>query len=154
MANLRFERVRDVLDHVKAFHRQLHQYYIGLEREAEKQRVAMLLSYLGRHQKHLEECLEDYEESAASKVLNAWFKYAPDMQILKFIANTELKPDMTTDQVVKTALQYDDKIINFYREMTKNAESVAVKEVFESLLQLESREKLRVARNALILEDI
>lgn len=154
MSHLRFERVRDVLTHVKAFHRKLCSYYKKLEGEAEKQRVSMLLGYLERHEKHLEECLEDYEEGAAAKVLDMWLQYSPNSKVLDDVCDIELKPDMTTDQVVKTALQYDDLIINFYKEMTISAESEAVREVFENLMNLENREKLRTARNALILEDL
>ena len=70
----RFKQTKDVLDYARTFHRQLSEYYDSLSKLAEKQRVKMLLDYLSRHEKHLDEILADYEEDASKKVMNTWLK--------------------------------------------------------------------------------
>ncbi len=57
-----FENFKDILDHARAFHRQLSSYYKKLGDKAERERVKMLLDYMSRHEAHLDESLKQYEE--------------------------------------------------------------------------------------------
>lgn len=59
-----FEQARDVIDHARAFHRQLGERLRRMGDASEKERVRLLLSYLSRHEEHLGETLEQYELGA------------------------------------------------------------------------------------------
>lgn len=148
------ERTRDVLDHVRAFHTRLADYYARLKHEAERERLRMLLDYLSRHEKHLADILTRYEEKASRGLLNAWFQFTPDSDRLGSIREKVLSPDMSCDEVVAVALELDDKVVELYGDMASSAESPEVRELFENLLEIEKKEELQLTRNALRLRDL
>ncbi len=147
------ERTRDVLDHVRSFHEKLADYYARLEGRSERARVCLLLEYLSGHERHLADTLMRYEEKASRGVLNTWFKFSPEDK-LRSIQETDLSADMSCDEVVAAALELDERILDFYRDMASRAENPQVRELFEDLLQMERNEERQLTRNALALGDI
>lgn len=149
-----FERTRDVIDYMRDMHASLGSYYIQLSDTAEKQKVKMLLDYLSRHQSHLALSLQKYEADASHKILETWFQYTPQLDILKMLDKQSLEAEMSVDEVIKLAIDLDDAMINIYKEMAENTHSSDVKDVFNNLIQMEQQEKLRSVRDALMLQDL
>ena len=151
-----FETTKDVLDHVREFHHRLSEFYGGLSGNTGKERVKMLLDYLNRHEKHLEESLARYEEEVSEKILNARFQYPPPRELLNICKGAVIsgKEDLSLDGVIGIALNLDDCLIDLYKEMIKSSDLEEVKEVFNNLLEMEKREKLDLVRNALELKDL
>ena len=149
-----FERTRDVLDHARSFHQQVSELYQRLEDRAEKERVQMLLDYLRRHEKHLEQSLSDYEKEASKRILDTWFQYTLEEDPSDLLSEVEVREDMAVDDVVRLALRLDDYLIDLYRNMADNADIPEVKEVFTNLLELEQQDEHQLARNALRLDEM
>jgi rubrerythrin len=149
-----FERTRDVLDHARAFHHQVSDLYQRLEDRVEKERVQMLLDYLRRHEKHLEQSLADYEEEASKRILETWFQYTLEEDPSELLSELEVKGDMPVDDVVRLALRLDDYLIALYRNMADHTDIPDVKEVFTNLLELEQEDEHQIARNALRLDEM
>ena len=149
-----FERTQDVLDHARTFHNELRRLYEQLSTETQKERVKMLLEYLSHHEKHLEQSLAAYEESASERVLDTWFKYVPQEDKLKEFQDVKLEPDMSIDDVVDVALRMDNCLVEFYKDMAEVAVIPEVKEVFTNLLAMEEKEKRKLVRDALRLKEI
>lgn len=146
---MRFQQVRDLLDHARLFHRDLSKFYKSLASNEESERVKLLLDYLGRHEKHLEESLSAYEDDAPTQVLNSWFQFTLDESTLKTPESIQIKPHMTIADVIRMSLSLDDRLIKVYKNIAKTAEVPEVREVFENLLQMEEKEKHTLARAAL-----
>ncbi|MGF1612384.1 MAG: hypothetical protein ACFCVA_00340 [Gammaproteobacteria bacterium] len=149
-----FERTQDVLDHARSFHHQVADLYQRLEDRTEKERVKLLLDYLQRHEKHLEESLSQYEEGASKRVLDTWFQYSLEQDPSDILADIELKKDMSVDDVVRLALRLDDYLIDLCKSMADRADIPELKELFTNLCELEQQEKYRLARNALRLDEM
>ncbi len=149
-----FERTRDVLDHARSFHHQVGELYQRLENRAEKERVQMLLDYLRRHERHLEESLADYEEDASKRILDTWFQYTLEEDPSNLLSEVEIKADMAVNDVVRLALRLDDYLIDLYRSMVDNTDISEVKEIFTNLLELEQQDEHQLARNALRLDEM
>lgn len=62
-----YETAKDVLEHARDYHRILSDFYNKLGAKAQKQRAKMLLDYLSRHEKHLEDSLAEYEKEVSPK---------------------------------------------------------------------------------------
>lgn len=75
---MRFEQVRDALDHVIEYHDELADEYRKLAKQAHDERVRMLLVYLAGHEDKLRQGLERYESGDHRSVLNPWMRNAPD----------------------------------------------------------------------------
>ena len=151
-----FETTKDVLDHAREFHGRVSDFYGRLSKKVHKERVKMLLEYLTRHEKHLEESLAQYEEGVSQKILNTWFLYPPPKQILDTCQTVALeeKEDLVVDDVIKIALELDECLVQLYKIMVEHSEFEEVREVFANLLALEKRRELDFVRDALYLKEI
>ena len=149
-----FPQVRDVLDYIQAFHQRLSDFYHQLSNEAEKPKVKMLLDYMSLHEKHLQEDLATYEESAPRKVMDTWCQGTADRSILERYEGIQLRPDLSLYEVVGLAFEIDDSIIEFFRGMVGCSACQGVREVFINLLEAEEQEKHRLAKNVGELEDM
>ena len=148
-----FETVKDVLDHARAFHQELEIYYDRMSQIAEKERVQILLEYLSRHERHLDECLAAYENDAVHAVLDTWYKYTPDKATVHDIESLQLKPSMTLADVIAAALKMDQCLVELYQEMLDRSVSEDIKELFKQLLTLEKTEEVQLVRDAVEMED-
>lgn len=150
-----FQQARDVVDHTRNFHHQLSEFYEKLKRETERERVKMLLDYLSRHEKHLEETLAQYEDDVSEKILDAWFQYVPEEEDQDLSPEKlHVKPDMSVEDVIRMALQLDDYLVKLYEGMVERANFPEVREAFLNLLELEKQEQHQVSKNALSMTDI
>ena len=153
---MNFETTKDVLDHAREFHGQVSEYYRQLSEKVQKERVKMLLEYMSRHEKHLEENLSNYEEDVSGRILNAWFQYPPPKDILKTVVSLTLegKENLTVDEVIELALRIDGCVIQLYQKMAADSKFVEVKEVFTNLLEMEKHREMDLVRDALHLKEI
>jgi rubrerythrin len=149
-----FQRTRDVIDHVRAFHAQVGELYRRLAEGADRERVRLLLNYMGRHEKHLEASLAAFEEQAASGLLDTWFQYDPEEETLARLTDVAVDPGMGVDDVIALAMRVDDGLIGLYEELAACALSADVKELFANLLELEKQEKSKAIRGALEMKDL
>jgi hypothetical protein len=151
-----FETTKDVLDHARRFHREVSDFYGRLSGQPQQERVKILLDYMSRHEKHLEESLTQYEEGVSGKILNTWFQYPPPRETLDLCKNLTMEgnENLTVDQVIKLALELDECLVTLYKAMVEAAETEEVKEIFENLLAMEKQEKMNLVRDALQFDDI
>jgi len=147
-----YKRTKDLLDRARLFHERLGELYKRLETVSKKEQVKMLLDYMSRHEKHLTESLSKYEEEASRRVMDYWYKYTPNNKSCEHLENIELRPDMTIDDVISLAMRMDECLVELYRSVAENAESEEVKEIFNSLLEMEKQEEVELLRNALDLK--
>ncbi len=143
-----YKKTGDIIDRAREFHGKLADLFHTFSESAEKETVRMLLDYLGRHERHLELSLAQYEESASKQILETWFKYEPERATARCIDGVKFSPSMSIEEVTKMVLQLDDCLINLYREAAHNAQSQEVREVFRSLLEMEREEEIQVMRRA------
>ncbi len=151
-----FETAKDVLDHSRHFHRQLGELYARLSDNSGKERVKMLLGYLSRHEKHLDESLSQYEEAVSEQILNTWFQFLPPKETMSLCEGLplEVNTELTVDGIVDLALKYDDCLIHLYEAMINSTESEQVRAVFNNLLEMEKREEVELVKNAFRLKGL
>ncbi len=151
---LRFEQVKDVIDYCRSLHHEIGEFYATLGEEVEQQRVKMLLTYLSRHEAHLEESLKDYEADASHKIMDTWLQFVPSSGIEESIKAFNVDPDMSVDEVVNKTIEFDNALISLYKEAINETSEPSVRAVFENLITMEDKEKIKVVRNALMLKEI
>jgi rubrerythrin len=151
-----FETTKDVLEHAREFHRDVSEFYGRLTKQPQKERVKILLEYMSRHEKHLEESLAQYEEGVSEKILNTWFQYPPPKETLDLCKKMTIEgnENLTVEQVIKMALELDECLVNLYKAMIESAETEEVKEVFENLLAMEKQEEMDMVRDTLQFDGI
>jgi len=150
---MRFEQTRDALLHAERFHRMAEQLYAELLGQAEP-RVVMLLDYLRRHEAKQADNLRVVIGDLPPRVLNGWFKYSHDKDILLPLVKARLQPPKNFDEAFDLAFRLDEKLLEFYQEMIEQSPSAEAREVFINLLGQEMKEKQKLMRGALGLLDL
>ncbi|QGY40451.1 hypothetical protein GM415_10040 [Pseudodesulfovibrio cashew] len=148
------QTARDVIDQVKAFHRKLGDLYQGLSDTVEKERVKILLEYMSRHHDNLAYIMDEYEEGLTEKVLNTWFMYVHEECDLSPFFDANLGPDTTAQEAILVALDLDKCLMETYEAMLAQEVPDEVSEVFERLLEFEKKEKIKLAKTSLMIEDM
>lgn len=151
---MRYETVKEVLDHARELHEGLAGYYRRLGGEAQGEKVRMLLDYLARHETAMAQSLGRYSRETAANIRDAWFRNAPDEDILACIPPARPVERMTLGEIIDLSIQLDDCIIDLYRRAAQAAELPEAREAFRSLLEGERQEKKRMVRQALGLNDL
>ncbi len=148
-----FERVRDILNHAKDFHRRLGEFYAQCGAGADREKVRILLNYMSRHEANLAECLAMYEREAAARILDTWFKYPPEMPTCRCFECIRLEPDMGVDEIVEAALKVDACLLDLYRRTAEQSVSREVRDLFNELVEREKKEETECLRNALTFDE-
>ena len=144
-----FDQTKDVLNQARKFHHKLSEFYEDLKDSTDKERTRALLDYLSRHEKYLEDCLEEFQQDVSRNVLDSYFQYGSDASNLSGISEFEIKDEMSVEDVVAAAMYFDACLIKFYREIAQKARSDKVREVFENLLVMEEHEQIELSKTAL-----
>ncbi len=145
------KQVREFVDFGKHLHGKLKALFDELNEHAQLERVKMLLDFLSRHEEHMEESLARFEKESRHGILEAWLEYSPGLDVNKVMCKLHLSENPSSDEIIQLALDFDDTLVNLYKEVVENANDSKVKEVFKNLLQLEEKEKIQVARAAMML---
>ena len=145
------KQVREFVDFGKQLHGKLKALFDELNEHAQLERVKMLLDFLSRHEEHMEESLARFEKESRHGLLEAWLEYSPGLDVNKVMCKFHLTENPSSDEIIQLALDFDDTLVNLYKEVVAKANDSKVKEVFKNLLQLEEKEKIQVARAAMML---
>lgn len=144
---------RNLLDQVRQFHHQLADHCQRSSQLSGNERIRMLLDYVGRHETHLADTLQHWQDQAQRPVLDTWFRNAP-AERLPALADCPLTPGSSVAEVVAWAVHMDEAIIEFYRTLAAEAEAPAVRKALEALLSMEEKEEHRMVRSALTIDDL
>ena len=145
------KQVHEFVDFGKHLHGKLKALFDELNERAQLERVKMLLDFLSRHEEHMEESLARFEKESRHGILEAWLEYSPGLDINYVMCKFHLSENPSTDEIIQLALDFDDTLVNLYKEVAEKVNDSKVKEVFKNLLQLEEKEKIQVARAAMML---
>ena len=141
-----FEQTRDILAHVREYHTRVSEYYRSVGGTASQQRILLLVKYLERRHAAISEHLAACEETVANDILDTWFQYSLDANLLEYIDSFSISSEMSVDDVIQQVLDIEDRLINLYKEILDSALSDHIHEFFEMLLTLEECEERLGAR--------
>ena len=74
--------------------------------------------------------------------------------VAEFMDPVRITPDMSTEAVVRTVLEADQKLVDQFRRLAESGPSEDVRELFQKLIAIEEREEHLLVRDAAELEDV
>lgn len=151
---MRFENTRDILNHISHFHEILSEYYHKISEESNSTRLKLLLDYLSQRENKMKEVIDTYSEGASHKIMDNWFQYSLCSEKINELKGLMERKALDADQIVDLALQFDDCFISMIKEISNNADSDTVKELFDNLIEIEENEKKHVSLASHRLDDI
>lgn len=141
------QQVKDILDFGKKMHASIGECYAHLETKSDQERIRMLLNHLGRHEKNLEENLARFAADAQPKILDTWLSHVPQTQMDSLLGRCMVLKGASVDDIVRMGMEFDDALIDLYREVAREATQAEVKEVFLSLVDEENNQKLNLVQS-------
>lgn len=149
-----YKQTSEIIDDARLFHKKMNDFYEQLHKKSKEQRVKMLLEYLIKHEKHRDETLAKYEKEASSKIMAAWFKYIPEDISAESLKYMVVKPNMSVDDVVNSALLMNNCLVKYYKGLIEETKVEAVRDMFNSLSKRIEKEERDLVRDASRLNDI
>lgn len=144
---MRFEQTEDVLYHARAFHLVLNRYYHSAAKRSKSTKLKLMLEYLAKNEHKLAIAIADYQDQAPPSVLQAWFQYTDDANVL--ILPDFVKSDATKsiENLTELANKLGDELIELYLEMANHVNAESIKEVFNNLAQMQRQEQRKLSMN-------
>ncbi len=150
----KFEQVRDVIEYGKFLHQEMKALAERIEDQEQSKRLKLLLDYLKRHEDELSRSLDKFKEETQAHVLNLWLPYPPSSEIEKKLRNLEIHPNMSLEEIAELVFEFEDALIELYKQALSEIDDEHVQEVLQNLVQLEDAEKRRFAMNLARFEGI
>lgn len=140
------KRVREILDEIRGIHGRLADGYESMSQHTGDERLKLLLEYMTRKERDIDESLAAYEEDAAPSVLDTWFQFTNEKELEELVEKASLNDETAPAEVVFESLHIDKALTDFYRQLAEETESVDVKELFASLVALEEGHERQYAK--------
>ncbi len=144
-----FETVRDVLEFLRQFHRDLARVLESAGGHVAEERKRILLNFVRRHQENMEACLAECEEEAGADIVNTWIKYVPQAPECRCFEKISWTADMPLEDLVARVREVDGCLLKLYSQLADKAPTPEIQELFNSLLEKERNESTRTLRDAL-----
>lgn len=140
-----YQRVCDILSRVHTFHEELRAYYEGLAADSRDERFELLLQEMKGQENNFARCLERYTPEATQGILETWLQFVPDDSVRAALAENDLEPDMSPNEVVRRALEVNRELKELHRQLADQTSAPRVQELFRDLLVLEDGKDARVS---------
>jgi rubrerythrin len=144
-----YSQTKDVLDQARRFHHRLSEFYEDLKENVPVERTRALLDYMSRHERYLDNSLQEFKEQVSDNVLDTYMQYGSAASAQGQIDSFEIKPEMAVEDVFAAAMHFDACLIKFYSEMASKTTNPKVREVFENLLVMEQHEQIELSKQTL-----
>lgn len=141
-----FSQVKDILKRAVEFHKLLEDFYSKIENSSEKESVKLLVSYMARHEKILEDQLSKVSTEQARQITEEWIKYEPEFATCRCFEDLKIDKDSGVDDVIDAGLKLNQCLINLYHQMAEVAPTQEIKTLFSNLETAEIAEKKKLAR--------
>lgn len=142
-----YRTTKEILDHVTSFHQKLKEIYFKIGDLDEKEKLDLMLDFTEQHRRRLQENLNLYEKETPAKIKKIWLKYVSEDDLTNECKYINLNPNMSIEDVIDTALKFEDCLIRFYEKVVERCHFPEVQKIFENLLNLAKRERLDIIRN-------
>lgn len=150
----KFEQVRDVIDYGKFLHSEMKALAQRIEDQEQNAHLKLLLDYLKRHEDELAASLEQFEGETRKSILDIWLPYPPDAKVEKKLQAIKIHPDMSIEEITRVVMEFEDALIELYKEALNEIDDPGVQEVLKNLVALEDGEKHRFSMNVARLQGI
>lgn len=152
---MRFEQVRTLLQkQAPDYHRQVSHLYQEMAEEKVSPRIRLMLDYLVDHEQSRALALGEFCEDAPQQLLDQWLK---GVQIhFPQVDRTFIESDCASnlDQLVKSAVLYKKKLIDYFSHVLLHCEDRKVKNLLQTLNDQEEKAMKRMIRHAQGLADL
>ena len=141
--------IAEVLDHVDKFERMLAEFYAKLSHQTTREGVKILTDYMSRHRQRTHLALVKLpisEIEEVRRICHTSLRYQPHGADKHCFEGVELPPDATATEVLDVAIEFDEHLIRFYKQVLQQPVDRHIKELFESLIRKEQDDEIELKK--------
>lgn len=128
-----YQQIREILDAIRKFHRQLRQELEDTYPDTEDPRSKFLMRSLRRGEKEMDMALARYKNEGESSVLDTWIQYVPSEELEDLMLTGHLPAHSSPDEILRWKQNVDEALAAFYHQLGDQVSSPKAKELLESL---------------------
>lgn len=136
------------------FHYELFECFDRSAKQANDERVKLLLSYLSEHEQDLAQKVAHFGEKASSTALNTWVSdYEAQFPPSKHDKRNQPYAAMTTGEILTELHEQHRRVVDRFKNLQDFVQGSG-EELLKQIIDLEEQEILRMVQSANRLEDI
>jgi rubrerythrin len=139
---MRATSISEIVEYAEKFERDLVEFYQGISDHTKHEGVRMVADYIARHTRHINEMLNDLTEEERHRICSIPLSYKPPVPGKQCFELIELPADAKADDVLETAIKFDECLLDMYRSVARQDSERDVKEFFEELVQTLERDQV------------
>lgn len=147
------DTVNSMIERIRKLHQDLAERFRLAAATAETERLKLVLSYIEKREREVDEALEQYQGSASRAVLGTAFKTVQGAPFRECVALAKTDAD-DPDDVLNSVIQMDKCLSAKLRLVSEDAVNEDVRNFFLELAAMIDREKKRTVRDAIEMEDL
>lgn len=147
------ENVNQIIDRIRSLHQRIAERFESVASSTDRERLRLVSDYIGRHERHMAEALERYQNNAERAVVDTWFKNTPGQPLQECLAKVKLDTS-DSQQLLRSVLEMDRCLVASFRSIADSTPIIEVREFFQQLVAMEEREEHRLIRDAIEMDDL
>lgn len=131
-----FVTVRDVLENVRSFRKQLKEFYRTLAETTDKRELQIYLAYMTRHEENFEKILSEHDGEGTNHKLDTWMQYGPENAGFTLPALQALDPaTMCVEEAERLAITAETAILSYFTAAAKSVQGADPHALLEQLAE-------------------
>lgn len=151
---MKFKQTKELIYHAVSIHTMMGEHFLDESGRTENQRLKLLLDYLADHQGSQAIRLTEYGESAPDNILDTWFQFIDCDERFNQIMQTLSKDESTVEEVINKTIMLYDCLITHFENFVNLCETEEIRNVFNCIVKMEKKDKLKIVRNVRMLDDL
>ncbi len=151
---MKFKQTKELIYHAVFFHTMIGDHFLDESERTQNQRLKLLLGYLAEHQRDQAKRLSEYGDHAPNKILDTWFQFIDCEERFNQIIHTLEKDETTVEEVIDKTIMLYDCLITHFESFSNLCDTEEIRDVFECIVKLEKKDKLKIVRNVRMLDDL
>lgn len=128
-----YKQVRDILDVLRSFHRQLRDALEQVRPTSRDRRTQFLLESIRHDEQAMNVAIAMYQRHGGVNILQTWIQYIPDEETRRLLNTTHFTSDMSPEEMLSRKTRIDKSLADLYRQLAGQTSAARVAEFFDNL---------------------
>jgi len=146
---------QDLIDWTRSLHSNIAKSFDDNASGSRNEYTNQLMEYLASHERKMSALIDDFEKEADTNVLQTRvYDHIQHSPVELSNLGAADYADMSFEDICKSVFHFHDEVAALYRYLAGKAETAAVKELLEELLQMQDSESKRLAQQINRMRDL
>lgn len=145
----------ELIDWTRDLHEHLARCLKHCATQHEEERARALLEYLSSHESELARIVDEFKRQSAKNTLETRvYDYLRHNPIETHRTCDEAYAKLDFDGIYREVMDFHEQVMDLYKTLSEKAEIPEAQELFEALLEMETHESMRLARQIGRMDDL